>query len=462
MMKKILSVSLASVLLVSAMAFTANAEENVCYVEAGSSGDGSEDKPFGTLTEAIAEFGGKDGTVYVYGTYDITSEAGIPAWEGEVTVTGATKDAVIHVNDSIGIVFNGDIVFKDILFDIGKYAHFNVNGHKLTMDGGEDSQFGYMMHLSNFSNTTVEEAYTVINSGTINTIHLCGGYSTSYANGVAGDSVIEINGGTVKSLNISADAYMDNMTGISIGGNLSIVYSGGTIGQIGFKETTKPEIMGSLNFIFNNGMKANLPEKFNFPEESVAGGVFTIDSAVGGKVMPTSEIGVFELTADKGKIAKIDGKEVPNGKVTLEEGETVVEWVDGVQPETEPTEEKTEIKLTIGDAKITTNGTAKDLDVPAQLIDNRTMVPLRAIFEALGASVEWDGDTKTVTSVKGDTTVKLTVGENKLTVNGTEKALDVPGQIVENRTLVPVRAISEAFGCEVGWDAETRTVTITK
>ena len=164
--------------------------------------------------------------------------------------------------------------------------------------------------------------------------------------------------------------------------------------------------------------------------------------------------------ATQGKIAKIDGKEIPNGNVTLEPGTTNVTWVDGEQPEV--VEEKTEIKLTIGDAKITTNGTAKELDVPAQLIDNRTMVPLRAIFEALGASVEWDGETKTVTSVKDDTTVKLTVGENKLTVNGTEKALDVPGQIVENRTLVPVRAISEAFGCEVGWDAETRTVTITK
>ena len=107
-------------------------------------------------------------------------------------------------------------------------------------------------------------------------------------------------------------------------------------------------------------------------------------------------------------------------------------------------------------------GNKLSFDTDPVIINDRTMVPLRAIFEALGASVEWDGDTKTVTSVKGDTTVKLTVGENKLTVNGTEKALDVPGQIVENRTLVPVRAISEAFGCEVGWDAETRTVTITK
>ena len=90
------------------------------------------------------------------------------------------------------------------------------------------------------------------------------------------------------------------------------------------------------------------------------------------------------------------------------------------------------------------------------------MVPLRAIFEALGASVEWDDATKTVTSVKGDTTVKLTIGNAAITVNGEDKALDVPAQIVDSRTLVPVRAIAESFGCDVAWDDATKTVTITK
>ena len=88
------------------------------------------------------------------------------------------------------------------------------------------------------------------------------------------------------------------------------------------------------------------------------------------------------------------------------------------------------------------------------------MVPLRAIFEALGASVEWDDSTKTVTSERGDTKVSLTIGEAEIIVNGEAKALDVPGQIVDSRTLVPVRAIAESFGCEVGWDDPTKTVTI--
>ncbi|MBR5552345.1 MAG: copper amine oxidase N-terminal domain-containing protein [Clostridia bacterium] len=179
--------------------------------------------------------------------------------------------------------------------------------------------------------------------------------------------------------------------------------------------------------------------------------------------MPTSDIGVFEVISDsETKVAKIDGELVYNGTVELAPGETEVEWVAGQQPEKPVEEEKTEIKLTIGKAEITTNGEAKALDVPAQIIDSRTMVPLRAIFEALGASVEWDDATKTVTSVKGDTTVKLTIGQASINVNGADKALDVPAQIVDSRTLVPVRAIAESFGCEVGWDDPTKTVTITK
>jgi hypothetical protein len=177
--------------------------------------------------------------------------------------------------------------------------------------------------------------------------------------------------------------------------------------------------------------------------------------------MPTADAGVFEVISDsETKVAKIDGKLVYNGTVELQPGENFVEWVAGQQPA--KAEEKTEIKLTIGKAEITTNGEAKALDVPAQIIDSRTMVPLRAIFEALGASVEWDDATKTVTSVKGDTTVKLTIGKAAITVNGADKALDVPAQIVDSRTLVPVRAIAESFGCEVGWDDATKTVTITK
>ncbi len=98
--------------------------------------------------------------------------------------------------------------------------------------------------------------------------------------------------------------------------------------------------------------------------------------------------------------------------------------------------------------------------VEPQIINSRTMVPLRSIFEALKATVEWDDATKTVTSVRGDVTVKVTIGANALLKNGESVALDSPAVIVDSRTLVPVRAISESFGCEVGWDDATKTVAI--
>ena len=453
MTKKILAALLAVMMVVSLCAFTVSAEENVYYVEADATGDGSEDDPFGTLDEAILALGGKDGTVMVYGALNITKFKAA-AWEGMVTVKGVNKDSILVVDKSAGITFNGDITFKDINFDIGQHAHFNPMGKKLIMDGGKDSKFAYMLHLTTFGNAIFEEAYAELKSGEIATVHAAGGYSTSYANGCMGDSTIIVDGATIKGMNISADSYMDTMTGISIGGNLNIVINSGSVGSIAYKGATKPEIMGALNVIFNNGMQA--PEKFSLPE-SAAAGTFIIKSAEGGMIMPTVDAGVFEVKANKGKIAVINGEQVLNGNVTLEAGETEVTWVDGEQAD-----ESVEIKLVIGKAEIVTNGEAKALDVPAQIIDSRTMVPLRAIFEALGASVEWDDATKTVTSQKDGVTVKLTIGKAAINVDGVDKALDVAAQIVDSRTLVPARAVAEAYSCTVGWDDATKTVTITK
>ena len=107
------------------------------------------------------------------------------------------------------------------------------------------------------------------------------------------------------------------------------------------------------------------------------------------------------------------------------------------------------------------DGVAVNFDVPPQIINDRTMVPVRAIFEALGASVEWNNETRTVTATKGETVVALVIDSNVIKVNDTEKTIDVPAMIVNERTLVPVRAISEAFECTVELNQETYTVTIT-
>lgn len=112
------------------------------------------------------------------------------------------------------------------------------------------------------------------------------------------------------------------------------------------------------------------------------------------------------------------------------------------------------------DIKVTLDGKQLTFDVTPQIIDNRTMVPLRAIFEALGATVDWDNSTQTVNSTRGNTTISLTISSQTMYVNGNAVTLDTPACLVNNRTLVPVRAISEAFGLQVEWNSECKTVII--
>ena len=88
-------------------------------------------------------------------------------------------------------------------------------------------------------------------------------------------------------------------------------------------------------------------------------------------------------------------------------------------------------------------------------------MPLRAIFEALDAQVTWDGETRTVSAAKGDRSVSLTIDDVNATVNGAAEVLDVPAKIINDRTMVPVRFIAQSFGADVDWNPDTRTVIIT-
>ncbi len=95
------------------------------------------------------------------------------------------------------------------------------------------------------------------------------------------------------------------------------------------------------------------------------------------------------------------------------------------------------------------------------VIENgRTLVPLRAIFETMGATVDWNNDTRTVTAARGDVTISLAIGSDQLYVNGEAKTLDVPAEIINGSTMVPARAVAEAFGCEVNWNNDARRVYI--
>ena len=130
-----------------------------------------------------------------------------------------------------------------------------------------------------------------------------------------------------------------------------------------------------------------------------------------------------------------------------------------------------DIKVLLDDKEIT-------FDVPPQIIESRTVVPFRAIFEALGYEVDWNESTQTVTGVKGDITLTMVIGSTEATIKTKETPVnigsgevdtflekvvtfDVPPQIVDGRTLVPVRAVGEMSNYKVDWDEAARKVLIT-
>jgi hypothetical protein len=92
--------------------------------------------------------------------------------------------------------------------------------------------------------------------------------------------------------------------------------------------------------------------------------------------------------------------------------------------------------------------------------DSRVLIPLRGVFEKLGFDIQWDADANTATLVKGELNITLAIGDEAITANGERKVYDVPLQIIQDRFLVPLRAISELSGAMVDWIDEDKTVII--
>jgi hypothetical protein len=100
------------------------------------------------------------------------------------------------------------------------------------------------------------------------------------------------------------------------------------------------------------------------------------------------------------------------------------------------------------------------LDVPPKIIDGRTMVPLRFVGETLGAEVIWNGDTRQVAYIAGSRQLLLTVGQTDALVNGRPEKIDTAPQIINDRTMVPVRFVGQWLGAVVRWDDAQKRVDI--
>lgn len=115
-----------------------------------------------------------------------------------------------------------------------------------------------------------------------------------------------------------------------------------------------------------------------------------------------------------------------------------------------------------GGIKININGKNIKSDVAPIIQNERTMVPLRVISENLGVQVDWNQQNKEVSLTQDNLNAKFKIGSKKYTVNGKKAKTDTAPIVYQDRTLVPIRVIAETLGKDVNWDNKTKTVIITE
>jgi len=206
----------------------------------------------------------------------------------------------------------------------------------------------------------------------------------------------------------------------------------------------------TIQYVDKNGDNTNVPnvdsESYTVvvPSGVVASNVKNIDKT--GK-------GSFELTAQEA--GKYNVTVITNSKHI-----TTTFAVDFAKPATQPSKTVT---MFIGAPGYMDGSVAKVTDVAPFIVDGRTFVAVRPVAEAFGAEIGWNEATQTVTLTTADTTVTIVIGSNAITVvkNGVTSTVtsDVAAFIKDGRTVLPFRAVGEAFGATVNYDAATQAVT---
>ena len=124
--------------------------------------------------------------------------------------------------------------------------------------------------------------------------------------------------------------------------------------------------------------------------------------------------------------------------------------------------EDKKIQLTIDSKTLLKNGQTQAMDVAPTIVNDRTMVPVRFIAEAFDGTVDWDAENQTAYIVYNDNMVEIAIDADIIHVNGEAVTIDTPSQLLDGRTMIPLRAVAEGLGLSVSFDNATRTITITE
>ncbi|TYQ13228.1 UNVERIFIED_CONTAM: copper amine oxidase-like protein [Acetivibrio alkalicellulosi] len=121
-----------------------------------------------------------------------------------------------------------------------------------------------------------------------------------------------------------------------------------------------------------------------------------------------------------------------------------------------------DLKFTINNKRYISKMATKEMDIAPTIVNGRTLVPFRTIFEELGYDVRWDDSSKSITATRQGSIINLQINNERASVNGNRVQLDVAPTIEQSRTLVPLRFVAESSGAFVDWNAEEKSITINR
>jgi len=224
-----------------------------------------------------------------------------------------------------------------------------------------------------------------------------------------------------------------------------------TINLTYLKDTISPNLQ--ISYPFDN---SSIDTDVIVVKGTVSDGESGLESiTVNGNVISVNVNGYFEAT-----LGLVDGINMINVIATDKAGNKTIKLLKVTY------RKSFTVILQIGSKYFTVNGETRILDSPPIIKNGRTLLPIRAVVEALGGTVGWNAKTQAVTISLGYNTIILQIGNANASVNGQDKYIDpqnlkVVPEIINSRTMLPLRFVAESLGCDVDWDNTTKTITIT-
>lgn len=249
----------------------------------------------------------------------------------------------------------------------------------------------------------------------------------------------------------------------AISGNASIMMNNnGAIGKITSGNSSVDVLYENNNYsdIFPNTLY-----NINENRDMIAGDKYLYKAQDKKLLFSTDGIYYTEFTSDNILPDKLTVFENDNYYIFSKANNDVVELTNSEQPyyyiiQKDKFREKLNVLQNGQTPYVIYNDTILAFEQPPVIENDRTLIPIRFLFEQMGATVDWNGDTQTATISQDNTAVSFSINDIEADVNGQTVSMDVPAQLINGKTMVPVRFLSEELGYDVDWDGENRIITI--